>query len=97
MSMRDSNTKLTICEVLRQANDRLQRLDVDVTDIMDCLALAEFMAKKMSAKLQQYNAEYDKEFWKDNAQYEQGLRRKLEEYVVGDPERAMSILERMSK
>jgi len=92
MTMRIDNERLTVCEVLRQINDRLQ--GEEHADIRDMLALAEQMAKKMSAKLREYVEDYDSDWWKENVLYNEWKEREKETYCTGDPERARAMLER---
>jgi len=91
MSMRDTNDKLTICEVLRQINDRVQGRAFD--DVRDMLALAEQMAKRMALKLVEYNQNFDKEWWGKNAKYLEKCEREMNMYLAGDPARARKLLE----
>ena len=91
MSMRDSNNRLTICEVLRQINDRLQREDCSIE--RDMLALAEQMAKRMAAKLREQNEQFDTDWWKENVRYKETLiQRENEKYCTGDADRALAHL-----
>ena len=90
MSMRDSNNRLTICEVIRQINDRLQ--GDSFQDIRDMLALAESMGKKMAKKLQEYNEKIDPMFWIENDTARQEFNREIEQYLVGDPDRGWRLL-----
>jgi hypothetical protein len=93
MSMRDVNFKrLTICEVLRSINDRLQ--GAGHMDVRDMLALAEQMAKKMSGKLVEYSKKHDAEWWEENPEYVDKVNRELETYLAGDAERAKMILQK---
>lgn len=87
MSMRDKNDKLTICEVLRMVNDRLQMAEHE--GIRDLLALAEQMAKKMAKKLVEYNERFDSEWWINNPQYKKMCERELSRYLTGDATRAL--------
>ena len=92
MGMRDSNTCLTICEVLRCINDRLQ--GSEYSDVRDMLALAEVMAKRMSGKLVEYSKESNEDWWAENVEYENHINRMLQTHLVGDPERARHLLEK---
>lgn len=92
MSMRDiNNTRLTICEVLRCINDRLQ--GEKYVDERDMLALAEQMAKRMINKLVEYNQMHQKDFWDKNPQYLEKINRSMEKYLAGDAERARMLLQ----
>ena len=92
MSMRAHNNRLTICEVLRQINDRLQ--GGVFSDIRDMLALAEQMAKKMSKKLQEYNENEDPNWWVEHNTVRENLIRELNEYLIGDPARGWELLKK---
>jgi hypothetical protein len=93
MSMRDVNFKrITICEVLRSINDRLQ--GVEHVDARDMLALAEQMAKKMAGKLVEYNKKHSKDWWENNPEYVDKINRELKSYLVGDAERAKMLLQK---
>jgi hypothetical protein len=84
--MRNTNSQLTICEVLRQINDKLQ--SDEFKDIRDMLALAEKMAKRMSLKLYENNREFDKGWWDKNLNYKNKCERELKTYLVGNAENA---------
>lgn len=90
--MRDSNTSLTICEVLRCINDRLQ--GPEHANNRDLLALAETMAKRMSRKLLEYSKENNEEWWAENVEYENTVNRMLNTHLVGSPERGRQLLEK---
>jgi hypothetical protein len=91
MSMRDTNSKkVTICEVLRQINDRLQ--GDQYAEIRDLLALSEHLAKRMSRKLLHYNRVEFKSFWDKNEEYYQKINREIDTYLIGNPTRAMRML-----
>lgn len=96
MSMRDSNDRLTICEVLRCINDRLQTNHcIEVNHIRDMLALAEQMAKKMAKKLQEYNKNQDPNWWVKNNTVKQNFDRAMNKnYVVGDPNHGSELLQK---
>jgi len=97
VTMRDCNYKLTLCEVLRQINDVVQDDDVNSQNIRDMLALAERMGKKMSAKLHEYNENYDAGFWRDNSKLREHVYRTNHSYKIGSDERAGIALERLTK
>lgn len=90
MSMRDKNDVLTICEVLRQINDRLQ--DEKYRDIHDMLALAERMGKRMAAALRDYNEKLDPAFWMNNPTKKIEFDRSMDNYICGDPDRGLELL-----
>jgi hypothetical protein len=92
MSMRNTNSKLTLCEVLRQINDRLQ--GVEFNDIRDLLALAEEMAKRMARKLYENNKEFDKSWWNKNPDQKEKFERELNTYLIGDANKAKILLEK---
>ena len=73
MSMRDTNERRTICEVLREINDV-------VTDPVLRIKLAEVenMAKRMMLKLLEYNKDVDKDWWEANSDYEADLKRRMQ-------------------
>ena len=54
-----TSARRTICEVLREIYD----LTEGNTEVTDRLQDAYVMAKKMDAKLRQYNGYYDEEWW----------------------------------
>lgn len=82
--MRNTNGRLTICEVLRQINDKVQGKGFE--EVRNLLALAESMAKRMDKKLLEYNKEWDKDFWSRNVDYEEKCKRELNTYLVGKHE-----------
>jgi hypothetical protein len=91
MSMRDQNTsRLTICEVIRCINDRLQ--GESYNDTRDMLALVEQMAKKMAKKLQEYNEKVDPNWWVEHSGVKQNFDRMIDTYLVGDPIRGLELL-----
>jgi hypothetical protein len=95
MSMRDHNHMLTICEVLRCINDRMQGNDPNSAAIRDMLTLAERMGKSMMDKLHSYSELADPEWWEKNPEYGKELRRTATEYRIGDADaaaRALAIL-----
>ena len=97
MSMRDNNHMLTICEVLRCANDCLQggiTNEPDKAGLRDLLALAEHMAKRMAGKLRQYKDNFDADWWVEKKTHSpETFKRELETYQIGDPENARKVLE----
>jgi hypothetical protein len=82
MSMRDVCANLTICEVLRQINDKVQ--DDNQGDIRNLLATAEYMAKRMATKLKEYYDEYDKDWYSNNPIYNHEPKRNAGGYKVGE-------------
>lgn len=94
MSMRFKNDRLTICEVLRQINDRIQ--GDSFSDIRDMLSLCEIMAKKMTAKLREYNERDNPELWFDN-ETKESFDRSIGTYLTGDPDNAIRILSKEKK
>lgn len=89
MSMTSNNDKLTICEVLRQINDRLQ--GESFTDIRDMLALAEQMAKKIVSKLREYNEKEDPDKWL-NIDIRESFDRSMQNYLSGNADRGLELL-----
>jgi len=89
MSMTFNNKKLTICEVLRQINDRVQ--GDAFSDVRDMIALAEQMAKKIVSKLREYNEKDNPELWFDK-ETRDSFDRDMETYLIGNPERAERLL-----
>lgn len=80
-SMKFTNKKRTICEVIREVNDAINFIDdkrrlkntirIKIAEIHD-------MAKRMNSKLVQYSKKWDNGFWGDNNDYEEAKgRRKL--------------------
>lgn len=93
MSMRFKNDKLTICEVLRKINDNIQHDNiVDTKKIRDMLCYAEVMAKKIVAKLREYNEQYDNGWWENNPEYKNKFDREMETYLIGDHENGRRLL-----
>jgi hypothetical protein len=64
--MRGASNSRTICEVLREINDIHQGRSVTDERTRHLLAEAEAMAKKMSAKMLEYNREAFADFWEAN-------------------------------
>jgi hypothetical protein len=92
MSMRDHNHMLTICEVLRCINDRVQSNDPNSVMIRDMLALAERMGKSMMEKLHSYSELADPVWWEKNPEYGKQLTRTVREYRIGDADAAARAL-----
>ena len=92
MSMRFKNDKLTICEVLRKINDRIQHDHIINEDIRDMLSYAEMLAKKIVAKLREYNEQFDKDWWENNPEYKNKFDREMETYLIGDYENGKRLL-----
>jgi hypothetical protein len=88
-SMKWANKKRTICEVIREIDDDLEEdeivawrianptIEARYKDIRKLLEEVHGMAKKMTKKLYKYSKEWDKEFWEDNKDYEEDLKRRL--------------------
>ena len=55
---------LTICQVLREIDEVVSSDEVVAKRAGPLLILAVSMAKRMDAKLREYNANYYDEFWK---------------------------------
>jgi len=91
--MRFSNNKLTICEVLRQINDRLQ--GDQYNDVRDMLALAEQMAKKIVERLRNYSIKDDPESWAKHLEDKERIDRELSSYLIGDPERGIEYISKV--
>lgn len=74
----------TICEVLREIND-LHQGDSEHDRITRAkLFEAQKMAKRMSNKLIDYNKEVFAEWWEENPDYEEDLRKRVDSgYLEG--------------
>jgi len=81
MSMRSVADKRTVCEVLREINDLIQQSSLR-PKVTPLLFEAEQMCKKMARKLYEYNKEFDKDWWKNNTNIEEKLKRRLDENYV---------------
>lgn len=77
MSLKSACEKRTICEVLREINDMLQGNPIH-PQVLPKLVEAEKMAKKMAGKLVEYNKEIFADWWIENPQYEEKLKKRLE-------------------
>jgi len=64
-----SNPLLTICEVHRQIFQGI-RDDSPKYELIELLEKAYDMAKRMDAKLREYNCGYDNDWWEENKDYE---------------------------
>lgn len=94
MGMRDKNSTLTICEVLRLINDRLQ--GEEYSEIRDMLALSERMAKRIVKKLNEYNRKFEADSWGDSRRFEE-VNRELASYKIGNDEAAERALKCLSR
>ena len=73
----------TICEVHREIYDKIQSIDSDFQkELMPLLEEAYGMAKKMNNKLRQYKFNYDDEWWKENKNYGEALKRRKNEKSI---------------
>ena len=81
MSMRSVADKRTVCEVLREINDLIQQSSL-CPKVTPLLFEAEQMCKKMTRKLYEYNKEFDKDWWENNKNIEEKLKRRLDENYV---------------
>ena len=83
MSMRHASGDLTICEVIRKINDQAQGDSKRDDEIRKRCTQAEFMAKKITAKLIEYKREKGGKAWIDwefkNPTFEADLKRRLAE------------------
>ncbi len=88
-SMKYANKKRTICEVVRECNDIIDGriLEYQKTDgqqfdeIREKLKEIHSMAKSMTKKLYKYSKKWDKDFWRDNPDYEEDLKRRMGNYA----------------
>lgn len=86
-SMKYTNKKRTLCEVIREANDIIEDWDKDyivtapvaMNQIKNRLKEIHTMAKKMTKKLYKYSKKWDKDFWAENKDYEEDLLRRMNE------------------
>ncbi len=82
MSLRGACEKRTICEVLREINDKLQGTQLHPS-VLPKLVEAESMAKRMSKKLEEYNKNIFADWWAKNPDYEADLKRRHNtKYIV---------------
>lgn len=85
MSMRDASNAITICEVLRRINDLNQGDSKREKMTRKLLAEAERMAKKMSLKLLEYNKEVFTNYWEENKNKEEDLKKRMSKnYLTGE-------------
>ena len=78
------NRKLTLCEVLRQINDTHQGDTEHDKQTRAMLCTAEHMAKRMAHKLYEYKKDFDKGWWEENKQYDEAMKKRLnEKYCTG--------------
>ncbi len=77
MTIMGASHKRTICEVLREIYE-LHPKDKDIDlQVKTKLIEAEEMAKKMSAKMIEYNKDVFADFWEDNLDYEADMIRRM--------------------
>ena len=84
-SMRTANKKRTICEVVRECYDILVDFDdgctmtipVALNELSKRIKEIHEMAKRMTHKLYEYSKEWDAEFWAENPDYEEDLKRRI--------------------
>ena len=87
-SMKFTNKKRTICEVIRECNDIINTEmyfdgsaadcgDHLVSEIVAKLKEIHDMAKRMTKRLYAYSKEWDADFWKDNPEYEKHLKKRM--------------------
>ena len=78
-SMKYTNKKRTICEVVRECNDIIDGVSELITtrQLRNKLEEIHNMAKAMTKRLYAYSKEWDADFWKDNPDYEKDLKRRL--------------------
>lgn len=81
MSLNFVAEKRTVCEVLREINDKLQGT-LEHEKILPLLREAETMCKKMSRKLFEYNKDFDKDWWEQNKDVAEKLERRLNENYI---------------
>lgn len=67
-----ASKRRTICEVLREIGDEHPGARPKVIEAVK-------MAKRMSAKLLEYNKETFKDWWKENPDWEEDVRRRIED------------------
>jgi len=81
MSLRGACEKRTLCEVLREINDLLQGNPVH-PKVLPKLIEAEKMAKKMAGKLVEYNKDIFSDWWQNNHDYAEDLKRRINESCI---------------
>jgi hypothetical protein len=74
--MRGAYQQRTLCEVLREVNDLVQGTPLHAP-VLDKLREAEAMAKRMAYKLLEYNKQWEDDWWAENKDYEDDLRRRM--------------------
>jgi hypothetical protein len=81
MSMRFTNKKRTVCEVLREINDFHQEDTKHDRGIRKLLMEAAYKAKRITMKLYEYSKskEYDKDWWEANPDYEKTFLKRMNE------------------
>lgn len=72
MTIIGASHKRTICEVLREIQDVVSD-DMITTKLIE----AEHMAKRMSAKMLEYNKDVFDDFWEENEDYERDMLRRM--------------------
>jgi hypothetical protein len=86
VSLRRATELRTLCEVLREINDLHQGDKKHDRKVRKKLIEAEYMAKKMSYKLLEYNKEYDKDWWEtvEGKKREKLLKKRFSKsYLIG--------------
>lgn len=78
-SMKYANKKRMICEVIREIFD-IDHCREDKR-VVEKLKELHSMAKRMSTALYLKDKEYDKGWWKENTDYEEDLKRRLNEDI----------------
>ena len=84
MSMRGACEKRTLCEVIREINDKLQGKPLH-REILPLLVEAESMGKRMARKLEEYNKAVFADWWKANPDYAADLKRRTNENYISLP------------
>jgi hypothetical protein len=83
MSMQNVNDKLSICEVIRKANDLCQSDSNNDKEIRRLLEIAEGMGKVMFARMLEMGKELDKDVWieweNDNKEYAELVKKRNSE------------------
>ena len=78
-SMKFTNKKRTLCEVIRECNDIIDGISESkqTRQLRNKFEEIHNMAKAMTKRLYEYSKEWDADFWKDNPDYEKDLKRRL--------------------
>ena len=96
VEMTNANQKLTLCELIRIANDHFQGDSQEAEEIRDLLCLGLYMAKRMARKLREYNEAWDADWLWVNPKYREALKRAEKTYKFGSKERALETLKRIA-